>query len=194
MNRLAGVLERHPSLRWAAPAAAVAAVAAVTLVTAGAASADDHPVLPPVSPEQLLADALQPTTQAFSGTVTLSTDLGLPELPGLTGAVTGTGVVPDSAASIAPGTSSGTTSPALAGLTALLSGDHTLRVWADGPDRRRVAVIADAIAAGDLHATRSRAKGPWRIEHDCLEAWLDARLCEHHLGGDADEDRRSDGT
>lgn len=143
MRRFAGVLDRHPTLRWVAPAAAVAVVAGVGIATAGAASADDHPALPPVTAEQLLTDALQPTTQSLSGTVTLHADLGLPELPGITGAVTGTGVVPGSAASIAPGTSSGTTSPALAGLTTLLSGDHTLRVWTDGPDRKRVAVIAD---------------------------------------------------
>ena len=143
MSQLAGVLGRHPSLRWVAPSAAVAVVAAVGLVTAGAASADDHPALPPVTAEQLLTDVLQPTTQALSGTVALSSDLGLPELPGLTGAVTGTGVVPGSAASIAPGASSLPSSPALAGLTALLSGDHTLRVWTNGPQHSRVAVIAD---------------------------------------------------
>ena len=121
---------------------AVGLVAAVAGFAVDSASADDHPVLPPITAEQLLTDALQPTTQTLSGTVALSADLGLPELPGLTGAVTGTGVVPGSAASIAPG-SSLPSSPALTGLTALLSGDQTLRVWADGPDRSRVAVIGD---------------------------------------------------
>ncbi len=143
MGPLADVALHHPALRWVAPVAAVALVAGIAGLAADSASADDHPVLPPVTAEQLLTDVLQPTTQSLSGTVALSSDLGLPELPGLTGAVTGTGVVPGSAASIAPGTSSPSSSPALAGLTALLSGDHTVRVWADGPDRSRVAVIAD---------------------------------------------------
>ncbi|HEY0117198.1 MAG TPA: hypothetical protein VGC04_00285 [Cellulomonas sp.] len=143
MGRLAGVLGRHPRLRWAAPAAAIAVVAGIGVVVADAASADDHPVLPAITAEQLLTDALQPTAQSLSGTVALSADLGLPELPGLTGAVTGTGVVPGSAATLAPVASPLASSPAVSGLTALLSGDHTLRVWADGPDRSRVAVIAD---------------------------------------------------
>lgn len=146
MSSIADVLHRHPALRWAAPAGAVAVVAAVAGIVAAPASADDHPVLPPRSAEQLLADTLQPTTQALSGTVALHADLGLPSIPGITGAVTGTGVVPGSAASMAPGAASGTpgtgTLPAaISSLTALASGDHTLRVWADGPQRARVAVV-----------------------------------------------------
>jgi outer membrane lipoprotein-sorting protein len=97
----------------------------------------------------LLTDALQPTTQSLSGTVTTKADLGLPSLSGITGAVTGTGVVPGGAASVATGST--TTPPALGGLTALLSGTSTLRVWADGPDRSRVAVIANGGESDVVH-------------------------------------------
>ncbi len=127
-------------LRWVAPAAAVAVAAAVTVATTAAARADSHPVLPPITAEQLLTNVLQPTTQAFSGTVKVTSDLGLPQIPGISGAVTGTGVVPGGAASVAAGSSA--TSPALTGLTTLLTGTNTLRVWADGPDHSRVAVIS----------------------------------------------------
>lgn len=127
-------------LRWVAPAAAVAVAAAVTVATTAAARADNHPVLPPITAEQLLTNVLQPTTQALSGTVKVTSDLGLPQIPGLSGAVSGTGVVPGGAASVAAGSSA--TSPALTGLTTLLTGTNTLRVWADGPDRSRVAVIS----------------------------------------------------
>jgi outer membrane lipoprotein-sorting protein len=145
-----GVLVKRPAARWAAPVAALAVVAVVGVGAAASASADDQPVLPPISAEQLLADVQQPTTTALSGTVTVHADLGLPEIPGLTGAVAGSGVVPGGAASVAPGTrlnqiptDGATAVPALDGLTGLLSGDHTLRVWADAPDRARLAVIGD---------------------------------------------------
>jgi outer membrane lipoprotein-sorting protein len=134
-------MERHPALRWIAPSAAIAVAAAVAVATTAAARADEHPVLPAVTAEQLLTDTLSTTTQSLSGTAKVTADLGLPDLPGLSGAVSGTGVVPGGAASIAAGASG--TSPALTGLTSLLTGSHTLRVWADGPDRSRVAVITE---------------------------------------------------
>ncbi len=140
MGRVSGVIGRHPVLRWVAPAAAIAVAAAVTVATSAAASADNHPVLPPITAEQLLTNALQTSTRALSGTVKVSSDLGLPQIPGVSGSVAGTGVVPDAAASAAAGATS--TSGALTGLATLLTGSHTLRVWADGPDRSRVAVIS----------------------------------------------------
>ena len=151
MASLSVVARRSSAWRWVAPGAALAVVAAVAGFAATSASANSHPVLPPISAQQLLTDALQPTTQALSGTVTMNADLGLPELPGLTGAVGSTGVVPGSATSLAPGASSGSTSQALTGLATLLSGRHTLRVWADGPDRSRVAVIADGSESDVVH-------------------------------------------
>ena len=54
----------------------------------------------------------------MSGTVVASADLGLPALP------TGMGSSAD--------------------LTSLVSGSHTLRVWSDGPDRARLAMIGSS--------------------------------------------------
>ncbi len=141
MARVTGLIKRHPALRWVAPTAAVAVAVAVAVATTAAARADDHPVLPAVTAEQLLTDTMSTTTQSLSGTAKVTANLGLPQIPGISGAVSGTGVVPGGAASLAAGSSSA--SPALTGLTTLLTGSHTLRVWADGPQRSRVAIITD---------------------------------------------------
>lgn len=100
-------------IRWAVPAVVAATVAGSVLVgtsTAGAAPSN----LAPRTAAQLLADLAAPTTDALSGTVTESADLGLPALP--------------------------TTGRDTLGPTTLLTGTHTLRVWANGPDRSRVAL------------------------------------------------------
>ena len=88
------------------------------------------------------ADAL--STPAMGGSIAnnsspMSFDSGFGDIY-VSGAVTGTGVVPGGAASVAAGSSAA--SPALTGLTTLLTGTNTLRVWADGPNRSRVAVIS----------------------------------------------------
>jgi outer membrane lipoprotein-sorting protein len=179
MARIRGIVDQHPVLRWVAPVAAIAVAGAVAVATTAAARADDHPVLPPITAEQLLTNALQPTTQSLSGTVKVGSDLGLPQIPGLSGTVGGSGVVPGGAASIAAGSSS--TSPALTGLATLLTGDHTLRVWADGPDRSRVAVItqggeSDVIRNGtDVWLWQSAGK-------QALHATLPATPSTDHTG------------
>jgi len=108
------IVSRYPSLRWAAPAAVAAiAVGATALVsgTAGAAAP-----LPKRSAAQLLVD-LQSADQAVgSGTVVQKADLGLPALP----------------------TAGGSGS---SDLSSLISGNHTLRVWYDGPSKVRLALM-----------------------------------------------------
>jgi hypothetical protein len=103
--------------RWAVPALSAGVVAAVAAAP-HAVAASAHPTLPARSAATLLADIERSHVQAFSGTVRVAADLGLPSLP-------------DSFAG------AGT------GLQTLLSGAHTLRVWADGPDRQRVALLGD---------------------------------------------------
>lgn len=100
------------SLRWALPAALTASIAAGALVAPQLASAD--PELPPTTAADLLVDLATAPEQPFSGTVVQTTDLGLPELP---------------------------TGPGGNQLTTLLAGSTTLRVWSDGPERSRVAVL-----------------------------------------------------
>lgn len=100
-------------IRWVVPAVVAATVAGSVLVGTATAGADPSNLAPRTA-MQLLADLAAPTTDALSGTVTESADLGLPALP--------------------------STGRDTLGPTTLLSGTHTLRVWTNGPERGRVAL------------------------------------------------------
>ncbi len=103
----------HPSLRWAVPAIAVTVIGGTTLI---AASASAHPALKDESAKQLLVDLQQSKVDTFSGTVVQTSDLGLPDLPGIGGGSSDTS------------------------LTSLISGTHTLQIWSAGPDKQRLAI------------------------------------------------------
>ena len=111
------VFDRRPRLRWLVPGATVAVIAAGALVGTSSVTAD--PGLEPLTAAELLVAVQGSQTSALSGTVEMSTDLGLPALPG--------------------GMGGGDTGP-----MSLLSGTNTVRVWADGPERSRVSWIGDA--------------------------------------------------
>ncbi len=100
--------------RWGVPLLAFAAVTGTTYVAALPVSAEPH--LPDRSPGQLLVDLQRARMEAVSGTIVQTTDLGLPELPGL-GIPTGSPLAP------------------------LLSGSHTWRVWYGGRAKVRVAQV-----------------------------------------------------
>lgn len=103
----------HPRLRWAVPVLAVVVVAGgISLGTVGA-SADN--TLGPRTPQQLLVDVQQARLTGLSGTVVQTSDLGLPDLPGL------------------GERSSDLMSP--------LTGSRTWRVWYAGPDKARLALV-----------------------------------------------------
>ncbi len=114
------ILDERPALRWTAPVAAVALVAGGSFVAGRSASAD--PNLPPVSAEQLLVDVQKARVEGLSGTVVQTSDLGLPEIPGMGGG--------------ASGSSSGSSS-----LTSMVSGTHMWRVWYGGVSRQRLALV-----------------------------------------------------
>ena len=110
------IFDRRPGLRWAVPAGAGVLIIAGSLIGTAVASADAG--LPPKTAEELLVAVQDPQASAISGTVVTSADLGLPELP------TGTASTAD--------------------LSSLATGSHTLRVWTDGGQRSRVALMASA--------------------------------------------------
>ena len=110
------IFDRRPGLRWAVPAGAAVLLVGGAALTPMAATADSG--LEPRTAEELLVALAQPSTTAVSGTVVTSADLGLPGLP--------MGMMPSS------------------GPMALASGENTLRVWTDGPDRQRLAMIERA--------------------------------------------------
>jgi hypothetical protein len=108
--------DRRPGLRWAVPAGtATALVAGAALGPVGAVA--DAP-LPERTAQDLLVDLQQAAPTALSGTVEIRTDLGLPDLP----------------MGVMPGT----------GPMALIDGENTVRVWTDGAERARLALIERA--------------------------------------------------
>ena len=121
-----GRMVRTTALRWTAPALAAAAVAAVTLAPRAAAQSP-HPTLPAKSPAALLAAVEQAHVQAFTGTIRTIAALGLPQLPDYA--------------------SGGGT-----GWQALMTGTHRLRVWVDGPQRQRVALLGDVAETDVVHS------------------------------------------
>ncbi|GHF85863.1 hypothetical protein GCM10018790_74200 [Kitasatospora xanthocidica] len=119
---------------------AVAAVIAAGIGLVPALAADSPPDLPTLTAEQIVAKALGSQTQALSGTVTVSTDLGLPsQLLGMAGGLGGAGGGVGSGGTGA----SGQSSPAdpQGKLLGLLGGDRTLRVAVDGPEHQRVDMM-----------------------------------------------------
>ena len=108
-------------LRWGVP---VAATAAVAVVASGVLTAEADPPLPPKTAGQLLVDIQGAGVAGLSGTVVQDSDLGLPSLPDM-------------------GRRGG------GGLTSLLTGSHTLRVWYAGQDKQRVALL-DSLGETDV--------------------------------------------
>ncbi|MFD7923897.1 outer membrane lipoprotein carrier protein LolA [Streptomyces sp. NPDC059740] len=130
---------RRRAARWGVPGAVLGVAAATAgLVPAFAGSPD----LPKISPRDLVAKVIGSDVQQLSGTVRVSTDLGLPQLPsGGAGLALGG---PDAGRD-----SSGADSQSR--LTALASGTHVLRVAVDGPDRQRVAIVDRAAEYSIVH-------------------------------------------
>jgi outer membrane lipoprotein-sorting protein len=104
-------------LRWMPAVAVPAVIAAGTLAGSLPASARDP--LPAKTPQQVFLMAAQHDTEALSGTLEQSSELGLPQLP-----KTGPGGVSSDAAWLE-----------------LLTGPHTARIYRDGPDNARVQVL-----------------------------------------------------
>jgi outer membrane lipoprotein-sorting protein len=111
---------RRGTLRAIAPASVVAIVATGAALAPQFASA--APSLPPISAQNLLVKVAQSKVEAYSGTVALTTNLGLPALPDLSNR---------------------------ANPLSLLSGTHTLQVAANGPHKERIALL-DTLSEYDL--------------------------------------------
>ncbi|MGW9631106.1 LolA family protein [Agromyces sp. NPDC055520] len=111
--------------RWIpAIAAPIAIGIGVVLVPMQANAAVD---LPDLTPEQLLELAASSDVDALSGTIEQSSELGLPDLSGLTGAMGGPGdEITGDAASATD----------LADLISLATGTHTARLYLDGSNAR----------------------------------------------------------
>jgi outer membrane lipoprotein-sorting protein len=130
----------------------------VPVLTAGAvglaaflptsASASAHPVLPARSAAQLLAAVQASQVTALSGTIVETARLGLPELPGANDA-------------------------GILSLQTLVSGTHTARIWFDGPDRQRLALLGQLSESDVVHNGRdiwTYASSTQKVGHTTLPA------------------------
>ncbi|WP_328488441.1 LolA family protein [Streptomyces zaomyceticus] len=125
--------ETRKASRFIVPVA-VAGVAAATIGLVPALAASGDPDLPEITAQQLIEKIAASDTQTLSGTFRISTDLGLP-LEGLT---SGLGGLAGGMGGDAGGSSSADPSEKL---TELVSGSHTLRIAADGPERQRLTLL-----------------------------------------------------
>lgn len=104
--------------RWVWMVAAGAlAVAGFTGLSVRSAVAE--PVLPPLTPAELLAKVAQAQPAGFSATFEQRSDLGLPSVSGI----------------------GGSEGDDLQTALSMLTGNHTIRVWLAGPDHARVALV-----------------------------------------------------
>lgn len=142
---------RSTRRRWAVPVAVGAAVAAAFAGPTLVASAGGDG-LPDRTAEELLAAVAGAEPQALSGTVVYTARLGLPEIPFA---------------------EAGGADP-----IALLGGSSTLRVWSDGEDRSRVALLG--------------ATSEYSVVRDGPEAWTYSSEDDevvHYVLSDADAAR-----
>ncbi|MFI6852333.1 outer membrane lipoprotein carrier protein LolA [Streptomyces sp. NPDC050416] len=132
---------RRKAARYVVPVTVVGVAAAtIGLVPALADSGD--PDLPKITAQQLIEKIAQSDIQQLSGTVKISTDLGLPDLGGLESSLM------SGAASRGQG---GSSADPTAKLTELASGTHTLRVAADGPDKQKLSLLENAAEYSIVH-------------------------------------------
>ncbi|MDQ0405667.1 DUF2092 domain-containing protein [Streptomyces sp. NPDC000349] len=137
---------RRKAARYVVPVA-VMGVAAATIGLVPALADSGDPDLPKVTAEELVQKIAESDVQQLSGTVRISTDLGLPDLGGLeSGLMSGMSGGPGG-----DGKGEGSSADPSAKLTQLVSGSHTLRVAADGPDRQKVSLLEDAAEYSLIH-------------------------------------------
>lgn len=133
---------RRRAARYAVPVAVVGVAAAtIGLVPALADSGD--PDLPKITAQQLIDKMAKSDVEQLSGTVKITTDLGLPDLGGLASSLA-------SAAGQQASGSDSTADPS-SKLMELVSGTHTLRVAADGPQRQKLSLIENAAEYSLIH-------------------------------------------
>ncbi|MEV6171224.1 sigma-E factor regulatory protein RseB domain-containing protein [Streptomyces sp. NPDC051954] len=131
---------RRKAARYVVPVAVVGVAAAtIGLVPAIADSGD--PDLPKITAQQLIEKIAASDVEQLSGTVKVSTDLGLPDLGGLE----------SSLMSGATQSGDGSSADPSSKLMELASGTHTLRVAADGPDKQKLSLLENAAEYSLIH-------------------------------------------
>ncbi|MCX3063323.1 LolA family protein [Streptomyces beihaiensis] len=164
---------RRKAARYAVPVAVVGVAAAtIGLVPALAASGD--PNLPKITAQQLIEKIAKSDTQQISGTVKISTDLGLPSLGGSAATFMGGG------GGGRGGDGGGGSADPRTKLTELATGTHTLRVAADGPDRQKLSILDDTSEYSVIH----NGDDVWAYDSKSNQAFhsKDTETREKHAG------------
>ncbi|MER5890914.1 DUF2092 domain-containing protein [Streptomyces sp. NPDC001941] len=128
---------RRKASRYVVPVA-VAGVAAATIGLVPALAASGDPDLPKISAQELIEKIAKSDVQQLSGTVKVSTDLGLPDVASLLPKGT-------------PSAGSGASASPQSKLMELATGSHTLKVAADGPDRQKLSLQGDGSEYSLIH-------------------------------------------
>ncbi|POX53484.1 sigma-E factor regulatory protein RseB domain-containing protein [Streptomyces sp. Ru72] len=168
---------RRRAARYVVPVTVVGVAAAtIGLVPAFAGSGD--PDLPKISAQQLIEKIAKSDVQQMSGTVTISTDLGLPDLGGLQ----------DSLASGAlsqgeKGKGDSAADPS-SKLLELASGTHTVRVAADGQDKQKLSLIEKAAE----YSVIRNGDQVWAYDSASNQAYHATGAGEHKSGEAAPKD------
>ncbi|KOG28448.1 LolA family protein [Streptomyces resistomycificus] len=148
---------RRRAARYVVPVAVVGVAAAtIGLVPALADSGD--PDLPKISAQELIEKIAASDVQQLSGTVKISTDLGLPDLGGLESSL---------ASGAMDSGEGGSSADPSAKLTELASGTHTLRVAADGPDRQKLSLLE----SGSEYSVIHNGKDVWGYDSKSNEVY-----------------------
>ncbi|MFI1868920.1 outer membrane lipoprotein carrier protein LolA [Streptomyces jumonjinensis] len=132
---------RRRAARYFVPVA-VAGIAAATIGLVPALAASGDPDLPEISAQELIEKIAASETEQLSGTVKISTDLGLPSIAALAdNYLPGPGEGGREGSSAAPEDK----------LTQLATGTHTLRVAFDGPERQKISVLEESAEYSMIH-------------------------------------------
>lgn len=106
---------RRSKARWAVPATALVSIVGISSISHLVAADAQVPNLPPLTAAELLVKVSTAKVPPLSGTIALTTNLGLPDLGGFGGAVPGS-------------------------ITDLFTGNHAATVASDGPSKIRVTM------------------------------------------------------
>ncbi|MER5556099.1 DUF2092 domain-containing protein [Streptomyces sp. NPDC002793] len=172
------VVGRRKAARYIVPFA-VAGVAAATIGLVPALADSGDPELPGITAQALIEKIAASDEEQLSGTLKVSTDLGIPSLGGL-------------ADSFAPGAGTGSGESSASPDTKLMeltSGTHTLRVAVDGPDKQRLSILGE----GSEYSLVHNGDDVWGYDSESNEVYHAQSDGTGRAGGKAEEHKAPEG-
>ncbi|MEU8709620.1 DUF2092 domain-containing protein [Streptomyces sp. NPDC048565] len=175
------VVGRRKAARYIVPLA-VAGVAAATIGLVPALADSGDPDLPEITAQELIEKIAASDEEQLSGTVKVSTDLGIPSLGGLAGSFA-------QGAGVGSGSDGASASPD-AKLMELASGTHTLRVAVDGEDKQRLSVLGE----GSEYSLVHNGDDIWGYDSESNEVYHAQAEGKARAGGKAADHKAAPGT